>query len=96
MRLTRVFLDQDLRSGFEGLRKIAKEVETNLEGSVVFINRRMTSFKLLHQDAYLIYYKNGNRRIPIEALRHLPESFGGSELEMKGAIKKSLTDRGLE
>lgn len=96
MKLTRVFLDQDLRCSFEGLRKIADEAKTDLGGTIVFINAKKTSFKLLHQNSYLVYYKNGNRRIPLEALRHLPETFGGTELEMKGAIRKSLVERGLE
>lgn len=97
MKLTRVFLDQDLRCSFEGLRKIAEDAKTDLKKStLVFINAKKTSFKLLHQDSYLVYYKNGNRRIPLEALRHLPETFGGSEMDMQGAIRKTLLERGIE
>lgn len=91
MRLRRVFLDTDLRCAFEGLRKLAVEEKTALANtSVVFINRKMTAFKLLHNDSYLIYYKNWNRRMPIDALIHLPEHFGGSQLEVTSAIRKSL------
>ncbi len=91
MKLRRIFLDTDLRSAFQGLRKIAKEADTMLEdNTVLFINRAMTAFKIIHNDTYLVYYRNGHRRIPLEALIQLPQSFGGSELEMQGAIKRSL------
>lgn len=89
MRITRVYLDIDMRQAFEGLRGIAKKEAT--ESSVVFfMNRKATSFKMLVNNQYLVYYKNGNRRIPLDAIQHLPKSFGGSEAEMNSAIRKSL------
>lgn len=94
MKLRRVFLDSDLRCSFEGLRKLAKEEKTPLaDATVLFVNRKATAFKMLHKDAYLIYYKNGNRRIPLDAIAHLPEHFGGTELEMQVAIKNSLMQK---
>lgn len=91
MKLRRVFLDTDLRCAFEGLRQLAVKQKTSLKDStVVFINRKMTAFKLLHNDSYMVYFKNNNRRIPIESLIHLPEYFGGAEFEMTNAIKQSL------
>lgn len=91
MKLRRVFLDTDLRCAFEGLRQLAVDEKTPLKDhTVVFINKRRTAFKLLHNDAYMVYFKNGNSRIPLEALIHLPQEFGGSAFEMTGAIKKSL------
>ncbi len=94
MRLTRVFLDSDLRCSFEGLRLIAKQANTELKGStVMFINSKTTMFKLLEDDKYLISYSNGSKRIPLEAIRHLPQAFGGTEMEMKQAIEKTIKEK---
>lgn len=94
MRLTRVFLDTDLRCAFEGLRAVAKGAKTDLDGAtVVFMNRRCTAFKVIHKNAYMVYYKNNDKRIPLDALRHLPEHFGGSEMEMTAAIRKTVEEK---
>lgn len=91
MRLTRIFFDTDLRCSFVGLRAIAKSARTELEGTtVMFLNRSTTAFKVMTDNKYVVSYNNGHRRIPIEALKNLPASFGGTELEMKQAIEKSL------
>lgn len=91
MRLTRVFLDSDLRCQFDGLRQIASDAETVLKNTfVVFINRKRTKFKAIVNDQYLVFYSNGDKRIPLDALIHLPATFGGSDLEMTQAISKTL------
>lgn len=91
MRLTRIFFDTDLRCSFEGLRKTAKSARTELKGNtVMFMNRAMTAFKVVTDDKYIVYFNNRHRRIPIDALKYLPQAFGGTELEMKQAIEKSL------
>lgn len=95
MNITRVFLDTSMIMGFEGLREVAKKAKTPVtaDTTIVFINKKMTSFKMLTKNAYLVYYKNGNRRIPLDAIRYLPTHFGGSEMEMNQAIKKSLESK---
>jgi hypothetical protein len=97
LRITRVFLETDMRMGFDGLREIAQENKVGLgEGStVVFLNRRGTKFKVLLQNKYIVYYSNGNHRVPLEALAELPEAFGGTKAEMSAAIRKSLIKRGI-
>ncbi len=96
MRITRVYLDVDMRQNFEGLRKVSAKDKLDKPGSMVlFINRKKTSFKILNEDKYVIYYKNGNKRIPIDALALLPQNFGGTEFEMNEAIKKSLESKGI-
>lgn len=92
MRITRVFLDVDLRQSFDGLREMAKKAKTDLLGdtTVLFINHARTKFKILRSDTYLIYYTNGNRRIPLDAIRYLPKMFSGSRIEMDAAVKDSL------
>lgn len=94
MRLTRVFLETDLRCAFDGLRMIAKNSKTKLEDTtVLFMNRKCTAFKMLTNNTYCIYYRNGSRRIPLEALSELPMAFGGSAMEMNEAIKKVVVKR---
>lgn len=95
MRITRVFLDVHMGQNFEGLGRIAKSAKTKLDADsvVVFINRACTAFKLMAGGQYLTYYKNGTKRIPLEALRHLPEMFGGSQMQFDSAVKKSITEK---
>ncbi len=92
MNFTRLFFDVDLRRAFEGLREVAKGQSTPLteHSTILFMNARMTAFKLLRANKYLVYFKNGNRKIPLDALQHLPEFFGGTQFEMSRAIEKSL------
>lgn len=90
MRITRVFFDVDMRQSFEGLKLVAKDAP---KGVLFFMNAKRTSFKMLIQDKYIVYYKNDNKRIPLDAIQHLPASFGGTEAEMNQAIGKSLRDK---
>lgn len=92
MRLTRVFLDVDLRQAFHGLRVLAKKAHTPVspESSILFINAARTKFKLLRANKYLVCYNNGTRRIPLEAIAHLPQAFGGTDTEMTAEIRKSI------
>lgn len=92
MRITRVFIDVYMGYGFQGLSEIAKEAKTNIgpESCVVFINRKTTAFKMMVDGIYLTYFKNGEKKIPIDAIRFLPEKFGGTQMEFDRAVKKSL------
>lgn len=91
MKITRVYPNTDLRCSFDGLREIAKKSETDAS-TLVFINTARTAFKMLTGE-YLVYYRNGTKRIPFEAIRHLPEHFGGSPAQMDSAIRKSLEEK---
>lgn len=93
MKLARVFFDCDLRAGFEGLQKMMKENQIADAEMVLFMNRRLNSFKLLKDNTYLVYYKNGNRRIPLESIQHLPLAFGGPEFDFSKAIDKSIREK---
>ena len=92
MKITRVFLEVDMRMNFDGLREITNKhnTQTGPESTIVFLNKASTKFKVLRSNQYLVYYSNGNKRIPLEALRDLPNTFGGSEFEFSEAVKKSL------
>lgn len=95
MRVTRVFFETDMRKNFDGLREIAKKASTQVgpESCILFINTSRTSFKIMKANKYLVYYSNGGRRIPLDALKHLPSEFGGSDTEMSDAIEKSLREK---
>lgn len=95
MRLTRVFLDTSMSLGFDGLREIAKKADTPIgpNMNVLFMNKAMTAFKVMVNNTYLVYFRNGRRKIPLEAIKHLPQEFGGTEMEVKAAIRKSLIEK---
>lgn len=92
MKLTRVFFNTFMGYGFEGLREVASEAKHKLgpDTTVLFMNRAMTSFKVVVDDSYIVYFKNGGKRIPLDAIQHLPTYFGGSQMEVQEAIKKSI------
>lgn len=92
MRINRVFFDVHMGLAFQGLGEIAKKAKTKLDADsvVFFLNRKCTAFKIMVGGVYLTYYKNGARKIPLDALTLLPEKFGGSQMEMDDAISKSL------
>lgn len=92
MRITRVFFNVYMGYGFQGLQAIAKEAKTKLDADsvVCFINRKTTSFKLMVGGQYLTYFKNNDKNIPLDAIRLLPEHFGGTQMEFDAAVKKSL------
>jgi len=97
MKIARIFLESDLRQGFQGLHKVLSKVSVNPqnlnpENYYVFMNRACTKFKLI-SGPYLVYFNNGNRRIPLEAIQYLPKNFGGTETQMNEAIKKTLVRR---
>lgn len=81
-----------MRQNFDGLNKVMAKDKISSPKSVLFINRKMNAFKML-QDQFLVFYKSAKGRIPLDALRYLPQSFGGSEMEMNEAIRKSLESK---
>jgi hypothetical protein len=102
MKIARIFMDVDMRCNFEGMREVLKSAKIDLDTIksdyvVILMNRRKTAFKMLVDNAYIVYYKNGNRRIPLEAIQYIPQRFGGSEMEFNKAVEKSLkVSLGLE
>ncbi len=91
MRLTRVFLDINMGRAFDGLRAIAKEQKHKLgpDSTVLFLNRKRNAFKVVVNDTYIVYYRSA-KRINLNALAYLPQTFGGSELEMRAGIREAL------
>lgn len=95
--IARVFMDCHMGWGFQGLGKVCKQAKVNLSNLgdgdfIIFLNRKCTSFKLLAGQHYLVYYKHSGR-IPLEAIRHLPSTFGGSKFEFDKAVEKALRSK---
>lgn len=92
MKIARVFLETDMRLGFQGLHKVLLQHKVNPlnldpEHYYVFMNRARTKFKVV-SGHYLVYFNNGNKLIPLDAIQYLPRNFGGSQLEMSEAVRK--------
>lgn len=92
-----MYLDIDMRQNFDGLNMVMASEKVAIGNSsptkvILFINRKMTSFKMISGD-FLVFYKSKNGRIPLDALKYLPQSFGGSEMEMNSAIRQSLLEK---
>jgi hypothetical protein len=92
MKIARVFLETDMRMGFQGLHRVLAHNKINPlgldpEAYYVFMNRKRTKFKCI-SGKYLVYFNNGSRIIPLDAIQYLPRNFGGSQLEMSEAIRK--------
>ncbi len=68
MKIARVFFDVDMRCNFEGIRHHVKKDMDNDQLSkdtvIILLNAAQTKFKLLIDNTYIVYYSNGNRRIP--------------------------------
>jgi hypothetical protein len=82
-----------MRQNFDGLRSLALKEKSDLSSTIIFLNRKSTMFKILQDNKYLTYYRSEHGKIPLEAIQHLPASFGGSEAEMTNAIKKVLMEK---
>lgn len=94
MKIARIFFDSDMRQGFQGMHGVlqkAKVDHRNLDPAdfYIFMNHARTKFKLL-SGQYLVYFNNGNRRIPLEAIQYLPSNFGGSQLDLERAMTNAL------
>jgi len=98
MRIARVYFEQDMRCNFPGLeavmRKEGVDPQTLPSGSfTLFMNAARTKFKMMVGNAYLVYFSNGNKRIPLEAIQHLPQFFDGTTLDFAKAIEKSVKEK---
>jgi hypothetical protein len=97
-RILQVFLDSDLRSGHDGLSKIAErnKVDTKKLGAgqyLVFINRSKTMVKVFTGNQIIAHHKSRRGRITMDAIKFIPEAFTGSgDFYMEAAIKKSLQE----
>lgn len=95
MEIARVFFGVHMAYGFQGLAKVLVDNKMKIEtlkenGFIVFMNSKMTAFKLLVGPHYIVYYNNKGKRVPLEAISQFPSFFNGKTLDFKGAERKAL------
>lgn len=95
MEIKRIYLDTDMRMGHVGLREKLRKDKINPDlladtSFILFLNKTATRFKLFFGQRYVIYYNNGSRRIPLEAIQYLPEFFRNGKVEVNRMIEKSI------
>jgi len=98
MEIARVFLDVNMGLGFQGLERIMNEAKIKKstlsdKSFIVFVNRRATKFKLLVGSTYLVYFNNGDKRFPLEALSNLPLAFEGNKFNFNKAIERTIRQK---
>ena len=84
-----------MRCNFPGLQKTLRKAQINPEtlserSFIVFLNAKGTKFKLLVGNSYIVYYSNGNKQIPLNAITHLPSCFEGKKFDFTKAVAKSI------
>lgn len=97
-----MFLDVSMGLGFQGLTRVMTEAKIKVSALsdrsvIVFVNRAGTKFKCLIGTTYLVYFNNGDKRFPLEAIANLPSAFQGTTFDFNRAIEKTLrTKLGVE
>ena len=97
MRIARVFFDTHMGKNFRGLKKVCAEnglKNEDIQNSyLVFINSKHTKFKVLLGNKYLVYHDNGNKPVPLDAIRFLPRAFEGEQFVFDKAVKALLQEK---
>lgn len=91
--IIRVFTNTNMALGHLSLKLLAAKAKVksdNLEKGefIIFLNKRQTSFKLLN-GKLIVYFKNDNRRIDLNAIRYVPLVFNAND-EMDVSYQKAL------
>lgn len=95
MEIARVFFGVHMGYAFQGLGQVLRKsgIKPETMGNnelIVFMNTKMTAFKLMVGPHYLVYHNNRGRKFPLEAISHFPQFFNGKTLDFKGAERKAL------
>jgi len=98
MEIARVFFNVSMSLGFPGLTGVLNEAGMKAKNMkenqlTLFINKKHTRFKMLIGQNYLLYHNNGERRFPLEAVKHFPSFFDGKRINVSGAIEKSILEK---
>lgn len=89
-KVTRVFLDVDLRNSHEGLETLAQSQQLDLTKlrngeHVLFLNTQRTKFKMYSANGVLSYYRNKGK-LDLNAIAHVPMAFNAKgELDWQKA-----------
>lgn len=100
-RIKAVVDNTSMSLSHDGLFLVAKKLKIDMRSLenqelIVFLNRAKTRMKVVGQSGNLIGYIRmpDNRRIPLEAIQYLPQTFSaGGKIDIEAAIGKSVTDR---
>lgn len=92
-----VFPNADLRSGHNGLRKLAAKNKKNVDALVpgdllLFINRAQSAFKMFAANNTLIHYKSPRGLVDMKTIKYLPGCLSGGELDYNKALAKVLLE----
>lgn len=89
-----VFPNADLRSGHNGLRKLALKNKQSIDldpGEFhLYINRAQTAFKMFAANHVLVHYKSPRGMIDIRTIQYLPYCFNAGELDYDKALSVVL------
>jgi hypothetical protein len=93
--IVNVFPNTDLRSGHDGLRKIAVKSKKNpgeLQNGefLLFINKAQSAFKMFAANNTIVHYKSPVGLVDIRAIEYLPSCFNGGTLNYDVALAKVL------
>lgn len=97
MRITRVFLNVDIRNGHIGLAQLAKEhrIDVNkLDNGeiVVFINTKRNKMKVYASNQVLAYVSR-DTRISLDAVKFIPLAFGArGRFDYDEALRLSVNE----
>ena len=58
-----------------------------------FMNSKHTKFKMLIGNKYLVYHDNGDRKIPLEAIQHLPSAITGDRFTFDKALEITMREK---
>lgn len=99
-RILQVFFDVDLRNGHEGLREIAKKAKVDVENLkegefLIFLNTRKDKVKVYASNDVYAYYRSPTGRIQLEAIRHIPNAFNGTSINMEKALTAVFAEKGI-
>lgn len=90
-KMIALFPNSDLRSGHNGLSKLARKHNYNPEeippgGLIVFLNRAQTAFKAYAANQTIIHYKHQRGMLDIKAIQYLPHCLGAGKLAYDKAL----------
>lgn len=85
----------DLRSGHDGLAKIALKAGINpktLEPGqfIVFLNRAKTAMKIYAANNLVVHYKSPTNWIDIRTFQFIPQAFSGGKFNYSVALRRVI------
>jgi hypothetical protein len=88
-KLLKFYFEADLRAGHDGLRKKYKlDPDSFASGDfIIFINKRLSGFKLYGSNNTIVYYRSPRGRIDLNTIQFLPQVFNAGKLDYDKALE---------